>query len=189
MHAAKRAEEPFGPRDARFDPRAQDHRRLHGGSAFCSLSPVHGCRGHAGAEAGCRGELEAHKDSLFERFGNTNIKDSVARICLESSAKMPKFLIPTISENLARGGSIKYATLVIAAWCFYSDKGVDRHAVRLDIVDAMKDELHQAAQVTKVVAYVGLSVRYVPFRELTPSTMQPYTGVGVSVSSRQRQPW
>ncbi|MGA7981144.1 MAG: mannitol dehydrogenase family protein [Chromatiaceae bacterium] len=93
-------------------------------------------------------DLEAYKDSLIVRFGNPNIKDSVARICLESSAKLPKFLIPTITENLARGGSIKYATLVIAAWCFYSDKGVDEHGAELDIVDAMKDELHQAAKGT-----------------------------------------
>ncbi len=93
-------------------------------------------------------DLEAYKDSLIERFGNPHIKDSVARICLESSAKLPKFLIPTITENLARGGSIKYATLVIAAWCFYSDKGVDQHGAGLDIVDVMKDELHQAAKGT-----------------------------------------
>jgi mannitol 2-dehydrogenase len=93
-------------------------------------------------------DLEAYKDSLIERFGNPNIKDSVARICLESSAKLPVFLVPTITENLERGGSIKFAALVVAAWCFYSDKGVDRHGARLDIVDAMKDELHQAAKGT-----------------------------------------
>ncbi len=93
-------------------------------------------------------DLEAYKDSLIERFGNPNIKDNLARICLESSAKLPKFLIPTINENLAQGGSIKYATLVIAAWCLYSDKGRSRHGVELDIVDEMKDELHQAAMGT-----------------------------------------
>ena len=93
-------------------------------------------------------DLDAYKDSLIERFGNPNIKDSLARICLESSAKLPVFLVPTITANLERGGSIKYATLVIAAWCFYSDKGVDRHGARLDILDAMKDELHQAAKGT-----------------------------------------
>jgi len=103
-------------------------------------------------------DLEAYKDSLIERFGNPNIKDSVARICLESSAKLPKFLIPTITENLARGGSIKYATLVIAAWCFYSDKGVDRHGARLDVVDVMKDELYQAAKGTPddTLSFLGL---------------------------------
>lgn len=105
-------------------------------------------------------DLDAYKDSLIERFGNPNIKDSLARICLESSAKLPVFLIPTIAENLARGGSIKYAALVIAAWCFYSDKGVDRHGAALDIVDAMKDELHQAAK--------GTSDDTLSFLELEP---------------------
>ncbi|NHN37176.1 mannitol dehydrogenase family protein [Pseudomaricurvus alcaniphilus] len=90
-------------------------------------------------------DLDAYKDSLLQRFGNPNIKDSLARICLESSAKLPKFLISTIHENLTRGGSIKYATLVIAAWCLYSDKGRNRHGVELKIVDQMKTELHQAA--------------------------------------------
>lgn len=94
-------------------------------------------------------DLEAYKDSLIERFGNPNIKDSLARICLESSAKLPKFLISTIHENLASGGSIKYATLVIAAWCFYSDKGLSRHGEQLDIVDEMKEQLHAAAKGTE----------------------------------------
>jgi len=93
-------------------------------------------------------DLEAYKDSLIERFGNPNIKDNLARICLESSAKLPKFLIPTIHENLARGGSIKYATLVIASWCLYSDKGRSQDGVELEIVDEMKNQLHRAAMGT-----------------------------------------
>ncbi len=97
-------------------------------------------------------DLDAYKDSLIERFSNPNIKDSLARICLESSAKLPKFLIATIHENLAAGGSIAYATLVVAAWCYYSDKGVSRHGDELDIVDEMKDELHQAAAGTEADA-------------------------------------
>gem|GEM_PF-2862848 len=71
-------------------------------------------------------DLEAYKDSLLERFGHPNIKDNLARICLGSSSKLPKFLIPTITKNLKRGGSIESATLVIAAWCYYSDKGCVR---------------------------------------------------------------
>ncbi len=90
-------------------------------------------------------DLEDYKDSLIERFGNPNIKDSVTRICLGSSDKLPKFIIPTITENLERGGSIEYATLVIAAWCYYSDKGVNKDGKKLEIVDDMKDELHKAA--------------------------------------------
>lgn len=94
-------------------------------------------------------DLDAYKDTLIERFGNPNIKDSLARICLESSSKLPVFLIPTIRENLERGGSVKFAALVIAAWCLYSDKGVDRFGKKLEIVDEMKEALHQAAKDTR----------------------------------------
>lgn len=94
-------------------------------------------------------DLKTYKDSLEERFANPNIKDTVSRICSESSAKLPKFLIATIEENLAREGCIQYATLVIAAWCYYSDKGMDKNQQPLEIIDAMSGELRQAAQRTQ----------------------------------------
>ena len=45
-------------------------------------------------------DLTEYKKSLEERFANPNIKDGVSRICSESSAKSPKFLLPTLLENL-----------------------------------------------------------------------------------------
>ncbi|MFS4445699.1 mannitol dehydrogenase family protein [Maribacter sp. 2307UL18-2] len=95
--------------------------------------------------------LEDYKNSLLERFANPNIKDSVSRICSESSAKLPKFLIPTIHENLAAGGSIQFATLVIAAWCYYSDKEEDQNRQPLEIIDALRGKLHDAAKKTEKV--------------------------------------
>jgi len=103
-------------------------------------------------------DIEAYKDSLEERFANPNIKDSVSRICSESSAKLPKFLIPTIQENLVSGGSIKYATLVIAAWCYYSDIGIDEKGKPIEIIDTLKETLQQAA--------AGTSNRPLAFLEL-----------------------
>jgi mannitol 2-dehydrogenase len=94
-------------------------------------------------------DIEAYKDSLEERFANPNIKDSVSRICSESSAKLPKFLIPTLRENLENNGSIKYATFILAAWCYYSDKGMNEKGVTLDILDVQKDKLNQVAKNTE----------------------------------------
>lgn len=91
----------------------------------------------------------AYGKSLLERFGNPNIKDSVNRICMESSAKLPKFLISTIHENLAVGGSIKLATLVIAAWCYSCDKKINQKGQPIDITDVLSKELHLAAERTK----------------------------------------
>ncbi len=91
-------------------------------------------------------DLTTYKNSLEERFANPNIKDGVSRICSESSAKLPKFLIPTIQENLVAGGSIKYGTFILAAWAYYSDKGVDINNSPIEIIDARKEELHQRAK-------------------------------------------
>ena len=94
-------------------------------------------------------DLKAYKDSLVERFANPNIKDTVSRICAESAAKLPKFLIATIEDNLESEGSIRFATLVIAAWCYYSDKKVDKNGHSLEIIDTMETELHEAAKRTR----------------------------------------
>ncbi len=101
-------------------------------------------------------DLNIYKESLLHRFGNPAIRDSVSRICSFSSDKLPKFLLPTIRANLISGGSIAYATLVIAAWCYYSDKQASKNGKPLDIQDPMHEELHRAARNTidDVLAFV-----------------------------------
>jgi len=85
--------------------------------------------------------IEDYKDSLIQRFGNKNIKDKLSRICLESSAKIPRFLLPTVKEQLERGGEIKRSVVVIAAWCRYLElSGTKGHDY--DIEDKMGDVLH-----------------------------------------------
>jgi len=94
-------------------------------------------------------DINKYKDSLEERFANPNIKDSVSRICSENAAKLPKFLIPTLKENLENGGSIKYATFLLAAWCYYSDTESNEQNEPLTIIDAQKEVLNQAARNTQ----------------------------------------
>ncbi|MEO9474722.1 MAG: mannitol dehydrogenase family protein [Cyclobacteriaceae bacterium] len=106
-------------------------------------------------------DLDQYKNTLQERFGNPNLKDKVSRICSESSAKLPKFLLPTISENLEKGGDVEYATLVIAAWCYYSDKQIDSQGQPLEIIDAMKETLQSAAQQTPTEPLAFLGIREV----------------------------
>ncbi len=91
-------------------------------------------------------DLADYKNSLEKRFANPNIKDGVSRICSESSAKLPKFLIPTIQKNLDTGGSIKYGIFVLAVWSYYSYKRVDINKNKIEIIDERKEELHQFAK-------------------------------------------
>lgn len=89
-------------------------------------------------------DLEKYKDDLEKRFKNFYIKDLVSRICLESSAKIPIFLLSTVKEQLKRDGKINYAAFVVAAWCRYND-GVDENGSTYQIEDAMSNELIRAA--------------------------------------------
>jgi mannitol 2-dehydrogenase len=89
-------------------------------------------------------DLEKYKDNLIQRFGNPYIKDNLSRICLESSSKIPKFVLPTIRENLESGGEIKRAVTIIAAWCRYLElTGTPGHTY--EVQDGMKDLLQNNA--------------------------------------------
>lgn len=89
-------------------------------------------------------DLEAYKDSLINRFSNVYIKDLIARICLESSAKIPIFLLSTVRAQLKTTAKIDRAAFVVAAWCKYND-GVDERGRKYAIEDAMSNELIRAA--------------------------------------------
>ncbi|WP_054850964.1 mannitol dehydrogenase family protein [Olleya sp. ITB9] len=93
-------------------------------------------------------DLEAYKQSLLERFGNINIKDQIDRICSETSAKYPIFILPTIQSQLETKGSIQLAAFVTAAWAIYS-LGTNENGDTLIIKDALKQELGEKAKEAK----------------------------------------
>ncbi len=58
-------------------------------------------------------DLDEYKQILIERFSNPHIKDNVARICINGASQFPKFLVPTIVEQLKRGNNSHYCTLAV----------------------------------------------------------------------------
>jgi len=48
-------------------------------------------------------DLEAYRDSVFERFASAAIADTVARVLADSAAKLSGFIVPTLRERVARG--------------------------------------------------------------------------------------
>ncbi|MBF8150608.1 mannitol dehydrogenase family protein [Winogradskyella sp. F6397] len=88
--------------------------------------------------------LKNYKFSLIQRFGNTYIKDQIERICSQSSAKIPIFILPTINTQLETKGSIDHAAFIIAAFAIYS-VGVNEFGTQLMIKDAMENVLNEKA--------------------------------------------
>ena len=64
-------------------------------------------------------DLDAYQQTLVVRFSNPHIADQVARICLDGSTKMPRFLIPSLRDALATGRPHALLTLALAGWLRY----------------------------------------------------------------------
>jgi mannitol 2-dehydrogenase len=62
---------------------------------------------------------QAYAETVFERFENRGIRDQIARLCIDGTAKFPMFLIPTIDRQLELGGPVDCAALALAGWARY----------------------------------------------------------------------
>jgi mannitol 2-dehydrogenase len=85
-------------------------------------------------------DLDGYKHTLIERFSNPQIRDTIARICADSSDRIPKFLLPVIRAQLAAGGEIKRSAAVVASWARYAE-GVDEEGRPIEVVDQLRDTL------------------------------------------------
>jgi mannitol 2-dehydrogenase len=62
---------------------------------------------------------EDYASSVLERFANTGIRDQIARLCIDGSAKFPTFLIPTVVFQLDHDGPVASSALALAGWSRY----------------------------------------------------------------------
>ena len=85
-------------------------------------------------------DLEQYKHQLIERFANPEIRDTLARLCAESSDRIPKWLLPVIREQLATDGEIGRSALVVAAWARYAE-GQDEQGQPIEVVDKLREQL------------------------------------------------
>ena len=62
---------------------------------------------------------EQYISSVLERFANTGMRDQIARLCVDGSAKFPKFLMPTVACQVERNGPVGRAATALAGWARY----------------------------------------------------------------------
>ncbi|QNE89850.1 mannitol dehydrogenase family protein [Corynebacterium incognita] len=91
-------------------------------------------------------DLDAYRHELIARFGNSAVKDTVARLCAESSDRIPKWLLPVVRENLDTGNApVTLSAAIVASWARYAE-GVDEQGEPIAINDRMADRLQATAQ-------------------------------------------
>lgn len=89
-------------------------------------------------------DLTQYKRTLLERFANETIRDQALRICMDGSAKLPKFILPSIQEQLERNGPVHRLILCVASWLRFLS-GKDEQGNEIPIVDPQSDRLKQVA--------------------------------------------
>ena len=89
-------------------------------------------------------DLPGYKHKLIERFSNEYVRDTLARLCAESSDRIPKWLLPVIRENLAAGGEIHRSAAIVASWARYAE-GTDEQGEPITVVDRLRETLMAAA--------------------------------------------
>ena len=88
-------------------------------------------------------DLQTYKRVLRQRFANGAVADPLLRICEGGSAKIPQFVLPSIREQLARGGPVAKLCLCVAAWLRFL-QGVDEQGRPIPILDEAAGQLVEA---------------------------------------------
>ena len=90
-------------------------------------------------------DLPSYKRTLLERFSNPEVRDEIARLCADSSDRIPKWLLPVVRGQLASGGEVARSAAIVASWARYAE-GVDETGQRIDVVDRLRDSLTEIAR-------------------------------------------
>ena len=90
-------------------------------------------------------DLDAYRHELIARFSNAHVRDTVARLCAESSDRIPKWVLPVIRENLAAGRDVRLATAVVASWARYAE-AVDEDGEPIQVADRLAGALTERAR-------------------------------------------
>lgn len=89
-------------------------------------------------------DLADYAQQLIERFSNPELRDTVARLCANTSDRIPKFILPVIREQLAAGRPFTRTAAVVACWARYAE-GTDESGEPHEIDDARAPQLRAAA--------------------------------------------
>ena len=101
-------------------------------------------RGHPDAGAGARRRPRRLQAPADRALRQPRDQDTLARLCAESSNRIPKWLVPVVRSNLENDGEVRLSALVVAAWARYAE-GVDEDGDAIEVVDRRKDAVMERA--------------------------------------------
>jgi len=93
--------------------------------------------------------------TIAKRFSNPTLSDTLARNCFDGASRQPKFIVPTVQDNLKAGRNVDGMALVSAMWCRYC-QGTTESGKEIPANDPQWDRLHALALKAKDTPKVWL---------------------------------
>src|SRR5258708_27439793 len=104
-------------------------------------------------------DLDGYKPTLIERFCHPQVRDTIARLCAQSSDRIPKWLLPVVRQQLATGGEIRRSAGVVASWARYAEGG-DEQGETIQVVDRLRASLTQLTRCQREDPDALIATRY-----------------------------
>ena len=130
-------------------------------------------------------DLDAYQQALVERFANPAIRDTLARLCAESSARIPNWLTPAIRELLDAGRPVDRLALVVASWARYAE-GVDEQGRPIEVVDAQRERVMKAAHDGRFLDELFPELPDQRFRDAFDAALRQLTELGARATLEAR---
>jgi len=86
----------------------------------------------------------AYLDLIDRRFRNPMVRDTTHRLCFDGSNRQPKFIVPSVFDNLQKSQSVSGLALVSALWCRYCE-GVTESGRKIASNDPKWEQLTDVA--------------------------------------------
>ena len=101
-------------------------------------------------------DFDDYLTTCARRFSNPALGDTIARLCQDASNRLPKFLLPTVSDALERRAPIDGLALEIAFWSRLCATAADSG---IALQDQRSDQLTSAARAARrdPAAFLSLS--------------------------------
>ena len=84
-------------------------------------------------------DLKLYMDTLIERFSNINIADTTARLAAESTAKIPLFIMKSLSEAIRQKSPSSAMIFAISAWAYYLNSSIKITDSNMGLIGELKE--------------------------------------------------
>jgi len=93
-----------------------------------------------------------------QRFSNPEVGDTISRLCVDGSNRMPKFILPIIAVNLDSSRPCPGLAMVVALWCLYCVAAAKGENSAITLVDEHSERLKYQALLTQNYAAAFLEM-------------------------------